>query len=126
MDDKGSLAKDYGYRVLYWANSVRKRCNVPTDTSFKYYGAKGVKFKFADLREFAEYMLTMGRVQGIGKNLDDILDMKYSVDRIDVYGDYQKGNLRWATRTEQANNKRANANAAPLIHYDVLLANDYY
>ena len=64
--------------------------------------------------------------QGIGKDLNEILDMSYSVDRIDVYGDYQRGNLRWATKLEQANNKRANANATPLVYYDILLANDYY
>ena len=30
----------------------------------------------------------------------------YSIDRIDVYGNYESGNCRWATRSEQQRNKR--------------------
>jgi hypothetical protein len=45
---------------------------------------------------FENFLVDMGR-----RPSDD-----HSIDRIDVKGDYEPGNCRWATRSEQQKNKR--------------------
>jgi len=76
--------------------SARARCIYPCVASYKYYGAKGVKFLFNDFNEFfAEVGLKPTPL--------------HSIDRIDPFGNYEPGNIRWSTQEEQANNTRKKA-----------------
>ncbi len=49
-----------------------------------------------------------------------------SLDRINNDGHYEAGNLRWATRTEQANNKRAYKGAVYEFRIKALLEETDY
>lgn len=71
------------------------RCNNPTSASFPHYGGRGIKMdpRWACFYCFKE---DIGHRPSLG----------HSVDRMDVDGDYTKNNCRWATKREQANNRR--------------------
>lgn len=74
--------------------SALDRCRNPKRKDYKYYGGRGIEFRFTS---FSEFLNEIGR-----KPSPD-----YSIERIDVNGHYEKGNVRWATKQEQSRNKRS-------------------
>lgn len=75
----------------YW--NARDRCTNPKHTEYQNYGARGIKFMFDSFEEFFE-------VVGPRPSPD------LSLDRIDVYKNYEAGNLRWADASTQRINQR--------------------
>lgn len=75
--------------------SIVQRCTNPKNHAFPDYGGRGITCEFSS---FEAFYACVGDPPGPG----------YSLDRIDNNGPYAHGNLRWATRTTQMNNKRTN------------------
>lgn len=88
-----------------WRN-MKIRCTNPNYTDYYDYGGRGISIceEWLSFENFKEWALENGyKDEKInGKNL-------LSLDRIDVNGNYEPNNCRWATNSQQANNKRNNS-----------------
>jgi hypothetical protein len=79
-----------------WMNMLQ-RCNNPKSTSYRLYGAAGIKV-CRRWRTFENFFSDMGSRPGL----------EYSIDRKNGKLGYWKSNCRWATRSEQARNRNNN------------------
>lgn len=77
---------------------ARRRCQNPDYSKYHNYGGRGIEFRFGNFNEFF-------------KELGERPSKKHSLDRINNNGHYEKGNVRWATKEEQQENRRTTPRA---------------
>jgi hypothetical protein len=77
-----------------WA-SAKGRCYNPKNSRWKHYGARGIKMCPEWQNNFKAFLAHIGRCPK-GRSLD----------RINTDGNYEPGNVRWATTKQQSQNRR--------------------
>lgn len=106
------------YRI--W-QKIKERCQSETAKNFADYGGRGIKL-CSRWQNFSAFREDMGSRPS----------SKHSIDRINNDGNYEPGNCRWATKTQQIRNRRVtlfltfNGKTRPLIEWCEEHNKDYY
>lgn len=98
--EKESAAKTHGYSRTKLGNvfeGMKQRCNNPKNKNYEKYGGRGIKICtewLNDPKKFFDWAIKNGYKEGL------------SIDRIDVNGNYEPDNCRWADNETQCLNQR--------------------
>lgn len=80
-------------------SKIKERCYNPHSKSFSNYGGSGIAMYEewrTDFTAFRDWALSNGYADN------------FSIDRININGNYEPSNCRWVDKTTQANNRKTN------------------
>lgn len=104
IDSIRSRSITHGHSVGYSASktllayrAAKGRCTNPANHKYPNYGGRGIKMCDQWLASFQTFLDDMGECPA-----------GMTLDRIDVHGNYEPGNCRWATPKQQARNRTDN------------------
>ncbi len=99
---EGKLENSHGCsrsRIYHLFQNMKYRCLNPNAPNYGLYGGRGI-------RVCAEWLATDGFEKFYRWALNSGYNDSLTIDRIDVDGDYEPGNCRWADAEVQCNNTR--------------------
>lgn len=96
---RGYIGKSPTVEYATWSR-MNARCHNPRSPKYKSYGGRGIVVcgEWRGPGGFNRFL------EHVGARPSD----EHSIDRIDNDGNYEPGNVRWATRKQQARNTRRN------------------
>ena len=92
---KHGRSREKIYRT--WAN-MKQRCLNPNAHEFSAYGGRGIKIYDEWIEDFESFYNYVSSLPHYGEK-------ERSIDRINNNGNYEPGNIRWATSEEQYKNR---------------------
>ncbi len=98
---KHGLRKDPIYNI--WCG-IKTRCYNKKRIDYKYYGKIGITLsdEFHEFINFYKYVTSLPKYK-------NRINLKLTIDRINPNLNYERNNLRWATRKQQSLNQRRNS-----------------